>query len=976
MKFAIAGLVLATLTAGLTATAGTATAVVPAAADPVASLESAHGGLGKVVSDEPVAWSPQVRDGQVWAIAQTGDTMVVGGSFTTVRAAKVGSSDLTRSNVFSFDAATGSIHGFSPVTDGRVSALAPGKVPGTVYVAGSFKSLDGRTGRVFLLDAKTGAVQESFAPAGIDGPVTDLALVGDRLYLGGSFTAVGGWKHSGLAAVNADTGAADHQAMNIQLQGNHNWTPTNGWTRGYTGTTAFDISPDGSTMAVVGNFKTVDGLDLDQALLLNLSGGRAVVADWQTDSFDAACSKSFDSYVRDVKWSPDGGHFSIVTTGAGFQNTLCDSISTWAAGDRGQQRRPLWVEEAGGDSLYSVAHTDSAVYAGGHQRWGNNRNGRDFASYGAVPRPSLTAADPNGLVPIDWNPGRNPRGVGILTMYTTEAGVWMGSDTDWYGDFEVFRPRLAFFPAAGGRDLAAGAYQELPGYLYRIGDAGVQRHFTDGGSIGEAEEFPAAGLDASRVRGAFVVDDALFHGSSDGYLYRRSFDGSSVGPAVKVDPYNDEKWSTVPTESGSSVYRGKVPQMYGQFSTQIAGLEARDNTLYYTRPGSNTLYRTGFSADSGIIEPFDCYRCSSPGGEGQALAGSLSRPGDFVFFGGDIVYVDTGTGHLMRAPLTDTGVGASTTLDTTRDYRGRALFLSLGPNAMPNQPPSASFTATCDALDCTFDASASTDPDGTIASHTWDFGDGTTGTGTTPTHTYPRSGDYTATLTTTDNRGAATTTSRQVAPVSSGIEFVGASAVNRNITTVNVPIPQGVKSGDTLVLTIGSPVDLAQMKLTGAGSWSPVGSYNRSTLWMAAYSATAKASDLGGAVTVTLPSWAKLDVQILAYRGPAGPLAVSGYEASATLNPATITAPAVNVSSAGTWAVRGWYTRSGTVESISVPTGLQVRGAYTTTGSGRITSAVTDHGSAVPLGSLAALTAIPSAVPGVGGGFTVLIAPA
>src|SRR5437764_15427173 len=46
-----------------------------------------------------------------------------------------------------------------------------------------------------------------------------------------------------------------------------------------------------------------------------------------------------------------------------------------------------------------------------------------------------------------------------------------------------------------------------------------------------------------------------------------------------------------------------------------------------------------------------------------------------------------------------------------------------------NAPPTASFTATPSGLAVAFDGTASKDPDGTIASYAWTFGDGTTGTG-------------------------------------------------------------------------------------------------------------------------------------------------------------------------------------------------------------------------------------------------------
>jgi hypothetical protein len=58
-----------------------------------------------------------------------------------------------------------------------------------------------------------------------------------------------------------------------------------------------------------------------------------------------------------------------------------------------------------------------------------------------------------------------------------------------------------------------------------------------------------------------------------------------------------------------------------------------------------------------------------------------------------------------------------------------------------------------------FDASASTDPHGTIASYRWEFGDGATETATSPlaTHAYGAPGTYSARVTLTDDEGCSTT---------------------------------------------------------------------------------------------------------------------------------------------------------------------------------------------------------------------------
>jgi len=79
-----------------------------------------------------------------------------------------------------------------------------------------------------------------------------------------------------------------------------------------------------------------------------------------------------------------------------------------------------------------------------------------------------------------------------------------------------------------------------------------------------------------------------------------------------------------------------------------------------------------------------------------------------------------------------------------------------------NDPPVASFSHSCTAQDCAFDAAASYDPDGTVTSYHWDFGDGQPGSGVTISHTYGLTGSYTVVLTVTDDGGASDTDSKEV----------------------------------------------------------------------------------------------------------------------------------------------------------------------------------------------------------------------
>lgn len=103
--------------------------------------------------------------------------------------------------------------------------------------------------------------------------------------------------------------------------------------------------------------------------------------------------------------------------------------------------------------------------------------------------------------------------------------------------------------------------------------------------------------------------------------------------------------------------------------------------------------------------------------------------------------------------------------------QARAAVDFLGGSEPPpaeNVAPTASFSASCTDLGCTF-TDTSSDSDGTVAGWSWDFGDGTSSTAQSPSHSYAAEGTYTVRLTVTDNEGATDSASQPVtvtAPVS------------------------------------------------------------------------------------------------------------------------------------------------------------------------------------------------------------------
>jgi len=143
----------------------------------------------------------------------------------------------------------------------------------------------------------------------------------------------------------------------------------------------------------------------------------------------------------------------------------------------------------------------------------------------------------------------------------------------------------------------------------------------------------------------------------------------------------------------------------------------------------------------------------------------------------------SGTYHVMiRAYSTYSGVSLEGSYSTT----------------VPNVAPNASFTSSCNDLTCSFNASGSSDSDGSIASYSWSFG----GSGVTASNTFASAGTYSVTLTVTDNDGATDTSTSSVtvtAPppppggnvLQNGVAATGLSASTGNDILYTMDVPAG-----------------------------------------------------------------------------------------------------------------------------------------------------------------------------------------
>ena len=392
--------------------------------------------IGRVVSTNPVNYTPNITNGAAYKSAEANGMLYVGGSFTSVTAAAgtTPTGTFTRNHILAFNAATGSIStSFAPNVNGDVWAIVPSGT--SLYIGGSFSSVNGVARRgLAKIDATTGAVDTSFNAALTSGNVTEAALVSGRLIISGTFPKK-------ILAVNPASGA-NTGYINVAVTGSvaSNAGPVEVY--------RFAVNPASTKLVGVGNFTTVGGATHYRAFMLDLGSTAASVSAWRYTPLQQMCAaSSLPDYMRDVDFSPDGSYFVFVSTGfvplsGQVGIALCDAASRFETANL-SPARPTWINYTGGDTLHSVAVTDQAVYVQGHQRWLNNPQGRDNAGPGAVSRPGIGAIDPTTGLALAWNPTKD-RGVGGKDLLVTARGLWVASDTAHIG--HETHMRIALLP--------------------------------------------------------------------------------------------------------------------------------------------------------------------------------------------------------------------------------------------------------------------------------------------------------------------------------------------------------------------------------------------------------------------------------------------------------------------------------------------------------------------------------------------------
>ena len=509
----------------------------------VAAVASATAGVGPAaaaIATTPTAtWTPTT--GRVYAVTRVGGTIVIGGTFTALWSPD-GKTTVTRNRLAAFDATTGALLAWNPGASDVVRALEPSADGTGVYVGGAFTTIGGvAQARLALVALATGTVRTTFAPRPAS-TVLALERVGGRVFLGGYFSTVNSASRLRLAAVDAGTGAL-----------------VTGWTaQADSNVYTLQASPDGSTLYVGGQFRTLAGQSRDYLGAVSVSTGAATP--WRPA---AACyDTSNPCYVYDLAIGDTAVYAGV--GGPGGRAVAYDVASATR----------LWQTTTDGD-VQAIALQGNRLVVGGHFD----------TAFGGQPRAGLAALDPTtGGVVDGWAP-RLLYDMGVWDLLGDTAALRVGGgftrvDADTtrqrYTTFAVTPDPADTTPPAAVTGLAAAPVRDTRVTLtwsattddrgvsgYRVVRDGVVVGLLGGTSFVDRTVAPsttyAYTVQARDLAGNWSDPGAALAVTTQPLstslvtpqtAWRYLSDGSDQGTAWTAPAFDDSTWSTGDAELG------------------------------------------------------------------------------------------------------------------------------------------------------------------------------------------------------------------------------------------------------------------------------------------------------------------------------------------------------------------------------------------------------------------------------------------
>jgi Ca2+-binding RTX toxin-like protein len=393
------------------------------AASAVALAPPAH--AVTVVRDTPdYTWN---TNGTVWAteLSADGDTLYIGGKFTTVRENPPGVAgrSLAVSNVAAIDVATGeAISGWNPKVTGGAATVRALEVVGTgaserVFIGGNFTTVGGQPRQhLAAVDAADGSVDPSFAPQvskTTKEPYVYALLAGEsRLYVGGLFSHVNGKGRADLAAFDLATGTLDptwKPKANDKVQ-DLEFGPDDG----------SDADQDGDSIFIAGRFSNITGSN-------GITERRESLARVQTDTGNLHPWKVPDGVIG----APQQGWDLTVTPTmvyGGFGDGPNFAAAFRISPDPLLNGRQAWrFGTVGNVQTVALSPDGSRLFLGGH--FGTNRLEQSVCG-GSNNLSGLVSVNPaTGQPYCDWIPYLEPsidNGNGGWTMTGTGEALWVG----------------------------------------------------------------------------------------------------------------------------------------------------------------------------------------------------------------------------------------------------------------------------------------------------------------------------------------------------------------------------------------------------------------------------------------------------------------------------------------------------------------------------------------------------------------------